>query len=151
MQSPNSFKKKSKIARVIENLQWCVANFKKITPDSVPVNNLAFKSDGLFTQQNSDCLNEPRFLRAYNLSLTVNDWRTELNMDMRWRYYIVCWFAEYVKHLEGDFVECGVYRGGYSLALADYLQFNTLNKNFWLLDTFNGLVKQYLNPGEIKD
>jgi len=147
----NSFKKKSKITRVLENLKWVANNFTKITPDSVAVNNLAYKSDGLFTQQNSDCLKEDRFLKAYNLSLSVNDWRTELNMDMRWRYYIVCWFAEQVKHLEGDFVECGVYRGGYSLALADYLQFDSLNKKFWLLDTFNGLVKKYLSPGEIAD
>jgi O-methyltransferase len=146
----NNRKKKNKLIRVLENLKWCVANFKNITPDSVPVNNLTFKSDGLFTQQNSDCLNEPRFKKAYDLSLTVNDWRTELNMDMRWRYYIVCWFANHVKHLEGDFVECGVYKGGYSLALADYLQFKDLNKDFWLLDTFNGLVKSYLTPAEIE-
>ena len=142
--------KKSKIERVFENFKWCVANFRNITPDAVPANNLTYKSDGLFTQQNSDCLDEPRFKKAYNLSLTVDDWRTELNMDMRWRYYMVCWFAESVKHLQGDFVECGVYKGGYSLALADYLQFNTLDKNFWLLDTFNGLVKKHLTKAEIE-
>ena len=144
-------KKKSKLTRGFEVLKWILLNFRNITPDSVPANNLTYKSDGLFTRQNSDCLNEANFLKAYNLSLVVNDWRTELNMDMRWRYYIVCWFANSVKHLEGDFVECGVYRGGYSLALADYLKFEDLNKKFWLLDTFNGLVKKHLNPGEIKD
>lgn len=150
MQKLNSFKRKSKITRILENLKWCILNFKKITPDSVPVNNLTFKSDGLYTQQNSECLNEPAFLKAYNLSLTVNDWRTELNMDMRWRYYIVCWFAHSVKNLEGDFVECGVYKGGYSLAIAEYLQFKSLNKKFWLLDTFNGLVKSHLTQAEVE-
>lgn len=141
--------KKSKIIRVLENLQWCIVNFKKITPDAVPVNELTYKSDGLYTKQNSDCLEEPLFLNAYNLSLKVNDWRIELNMDMRWRYYIVCWFANSVKHLDGDFVECGVYRGGYSLALAEYLEFSNLKKTFWLLDTFNGLVKKHLTQAEI--
>lgn len=143
-------KRKLRIIRVWENLKWCVLNFTKITPDAVPANNLTYKSDGLFTQQNSDCLDEPAFMAAYNLSLKVNDWRTELNKDMRWRYYIVCWFAKNVAHLEGDFVECGVYKGGYSLALAAYLNFKDLNKTFWLLDTFNGLVKAHLNPGEIE-
>ena len=141
--------KKSKGVRILENLKWCIRNFRNITPDSVPVNNLTYKSDGLFIQQNSDCLDEPQFKKAYQLSLTVNDWRTELKMDMRWRYYIVCWFAKMVVHLDGDFVECGVYKGGYSLALADYLNFKEKNKYFWLLDTFNGLVKELLAPGEI--
>ena len=144
----NEIKKRSKFTRVMENLKWCAKNFRNITPDSVPVNNLTFKGDGMFTQQNSDCLNEPAFAKAYQHSLSVNDWRSELDIDMRWRYYIVCWFANHVKHLEGDFVECGVYRGGYAMALAEYLQFNKLNKNFWLLDTFNGLVEKYVSPAE---
>ena len=144
----NNKKKKLRIIRVFENLNWCIRNFRNITPDSVPVNNLTYKSDGLFMQQNSDCLEEQDFKKAYQLSLSVNDWRKELNMDMRWRYYIVCWFARSVVHLEGDFVECGVYKGGYSLALADYLNFKDRNKKFWLLDTFNGLVKEFLTPEE---
>ncbi len=144
-----SKKKKSRIVRVLENLKWCYLHFKEITPDSVPANNLTYKSDGLFTRQNSDCLDEPDFLKAYQLSLTVNDWRTELNIDMRWRYYIVCWFAKMANELEGDFVECGVYKGGYSLALASYLNFKETDKSFWLLDTFNGLVKEHLSPEEI--
>jgi O-methyltransferase len=143
-------RKKNKLERVIENASWVFKNFKKITPSSVLVDQPTYSSDGLTIQNNSDCLTEPKFAKAYNLSLTVNDWRAELNMDMRWRFFIVCYFANKVKNLEGDFVECGVYKGGYSLAIADYINFGSINKQFWLLDTFNGLVKKYITPEEEK-
>ena len=40
----------------------------------------------------------------------------------------------------GDFVECGVDRGGYSLTVVRYLDFGKLAEAFYLLDTYEGLV-----------
>ncbi len=63
---------------------------------------------------------------------------------------MVCKFAELVKDLNGDFVECGVNRGSLSIALANYINFETLDKTFYLLDTFTGYEEKYLNDEEIK-
>ena len=41
--------------------------------------------------------------------------------------------------LPGDFVECGVDTGMMSLAICDWLDFNRLDKDFWLFDTFAGI------------
>lgn len=45
-------------------------------------------------------------------------------------------------NLEGDFVECGVWKGGSSLAAALMLnKLNSYNRNIWLFDTFEGMSK----------
>lgn len=125
--------------------------YAKIPATSSHGDQLNYVSDGLMVLNNCDCLTEPKFRKAYEASLKVNDWRgvNGVNMDMRWRYYIVCFFAELVKHLNGDFVECGVYKGGYARAIVDYLNFGQLKeKKFYLLDTFDGLVSDYASERE---
>ena len=49
---------------------------------------------------------------------------------------------------EGDFVECGVNRGGLSRAVIHYVDFERLNKQFWLLDTYEGLVDRLISEDE---
>jgi hypothetical protein len=114
-------------------------------------NQVNYNSDGLIVLNNCECLEEPTFAKAYHESLKVNDWRGPDGkmMDMRWRYYIVCYFANMVKDLEGDFVECGVYKGGYTKAIVEYISFDKLrDKRFYLLDTFEGLVADYASERE---
>ena len=50
--------------------------------------------------------------------------------------------------LQGDFVECGVNRGGFSRAVVDYVDFGRLAKTFYLMDTFDGLVEAHITPEE---
>jgi hypothetical protein len=109
-----------------------------------------YNSDGLIVLNNCDCLDESNFKNAYDISLSVNDWRgvDGTKMDMRWRYYMVCSFANLASNLEGDFVECGVYKGGYALAIIHYINFVQLNKTFYLLDTFEGLAEQHVSQIE---
>ncbi len=111
-----------------------------------------YNSDGLVVFNNCDCLDEERFKYAYTQSLSVDDWRglDGSKMDMRWRYYMVCWFANHAKNLSGDFVECGVYKGGYSLAIMHYIQFKQTQKTFYLMDTFEGLSPKYVSEEEKK-
>lgn len=154
---------KHKSLMIMDNLKWFLGNFyrtdmRRLDQRIVPPysNSHGFKinyfSDGLVVLNNCDCLGEPRFKKAYEKSLEIDDWRglDGSKMDMRWRYYIVCWMADYIKHLEGDFVECGVYKGGYSLAVMHYVNFNQLNKVFYLLDTFEGLDPKYASKEEIE-
>jgi len=61
---------------------------------------------------------------------------------------IVCWFADMVKDLEGDFVECGVNTGAYSRAVIEYINFKQTDKTFYLLDTFEGLDASLITKEE---
>jgi O-methyltransferase len=42
--------------------------------------------------------------------------------------------------VEGDFVECGVWRGGNALAAAEIFKLYKSNKSVWLFDTFKGMT-----------
>jgi len=41
--------------------------------------------------------------------------------------------------VEGDFVECGVYRGGLSALMLDKILSNQIDKKLWIYDTFQGM------------
>jgi hypothetical protein len=72
-------------------------------------------------------------------------------MDYRihWRAHIALWAAFSARTLEGDFVECGVNRGFMSSAIMEYLDWDSLGKTFYLLDTFAGLDRRYVTEQEI--
>jgi hypothetical protein len=105
----------------------------------------AYFEDGLLTVHNSDFRRDPKFQKAYGLGKATGSWGRQ---DVRWRCYVCCWAAWSVREKEGDFVECGVYRGGYSRAVMHYIDFTALNKRFWLLDTYEGLVEHLISEDE---
>lgn len=50
---------------------------------------------------------------------------------------------EYIrkKNIDGDFVECGVWKGGNILGIMEYLNhYNMLDRKVWLYDTFAGMT-----------
>lgn len=104
-----------------------------------------FHEDGLATVHNCDFLLDPRFLRALALADQTNSWK---GWPIRWRAYVVCWCAEYASKLAGDFVECGVYKGGFARMIIDYISLGNLDKRMHLFDTFNGFVPDQLRPEE---
>ncbi len=106
---------------------------------------LTFDSDGLATMHNCDFLRDPYFEKAYQSGQKTGSWG---NANPAWRAYVGCWAAEQVKSLPGDFVECGVNRGGLSRAVVDYVNFAALGKTFYLLDTFAGLDERYMSETE---
>lgn len=58
------------------------------------------------------------------------------------RMYALYKATEYIikNNIEGDFVECGVWRGGSTMVILQTLQkFNVTNRNIWLFDTFEGM------------
>lgn len=50
---------------------------------------------------------------------------------------------EYIRqtNLDGDIVECGVWKGGNILGCVEYCKFHNIEKTFWLYDTFTGMSK----------
>ena len=133
-------------------LNWFLKNYRKIQPgvEFLPIvfqGPVTFKADGVITSNNCDFINDPRFSAAYKAAEATNPWA---GFNMPWRVYVVCSLADMVKHLQGDFVECGVNTGAYSRAVIDYINFSNLGKTFYLLDTYQGLVKEQVTEEEIK-
>src|SRR5579863_2514290 len=105
----------------------------------------AYFQDGLLTVHNSDFRTDSKFREAYRLGKATGSWGRQ---DVEWRAYVCCWAAWSVRCRDGDFVECGVNRGGLSRAVMHYVDFASLDKRFWLLDTFTGLVDELISEDE---
>jgi hypothetical protein len=105
----------------------------------------AYFRDGLLTVHDASFLRDTRFLEAYQLAKQTGSFGT---WEPMWRTYICCWAAKVGCALEGDFVECGVNLGGFSRAVAHYVDLEQLDKRFWLLDTFSGVVEGQITPEE---
>ena len=59
----------------------------------------------------------------------------------------VIWALKQVRHLSGDFMELGVFKGHTTRVAAEYLDFGTWDRRWWLYDTFDGVPDDQLNPG----
>ncbi len=105
-----------------------------------------YDSDGLRSIHNHDFMTSPEFQRAYarGVQATQDDYR------WHWRVHIGMWAATSALHLHGDFVECGVNRGFLSSAIMEALDWNTLDRMFFLLDTFHGLDERFVTQAEIE-
>jgi hypothetical protein len=90
-------------------------------------------------------MTDPRFQRAYAAGKRTGSWG---NADLQWTAYLACWAAELGVHLEGDFVECGVNRGGLARTILEFVDLPAAGKKFYLLDTFEGLMQRYISPEE---
>ena len=56
--------------------------------------------------------------------------------EIEWRAHICCWAASQAIHLEGDFIECGVWYGVLSKVICSYTDFGSQNRNFYLIDSW---------------
>ncbi|MBP9902411.1 MAG: class I SAM-dependent methyltransferase [Verrucomicrobia subdivision 3 bacterium] len=106
-----------------------------------------FFEDGLCTIHNADFADDARFIRAYAAGEATGSWK---GWPLRWRAYLICWCAEWATKMDGDFVECGVNKGGNARMIIEYLGHQSYNRNFYLLDTFEGFSKDLLLPEEEK-
>lgn len=55
-----------------------------------------------------------------------------------WRVHVGLWAARAALRLEGDFVECGTNYGFMASAIMHHLDWNSLDRTFYLLDKFAG-------------
>jgi len=111
------------------------------------IRSSTYNEDGMATCHNCDFMKDELFLQSYNLGKNTKSWG---GWKVHYRVYICCWAANKARSLEGDFVECGVNMGGYSRAVIHYVDFHTLDKKFYLLDTFCGLSSELVSEEEKK-
>jgi hypothetical protein len=105
-----------------------------------------YNQDGLISIHNHDFMFDPAFITVYQRGVQA----AGQDYSWHWRVHIGLWAAFSASKLDGDFVECGVNRGFMSSAIMKFLDWDSLNKNFYLLDTFCGLDPRYVSEVEVK-
>ncbi len=98
-----------------------------------------FNDDGVATIHNTDFLHEPAFNRAFELGMKTDSWK---GAEPRFRVYTACWAALQTRDVPGDYVECGVNRGGMARTQMEMLDFQTSEKWYWLVDTYQGFPEE---------
>ncbi len=106
-----------------------------------------YNHDGLATRHNHDFMTDPEFLDAYRRGVMA----AGKDYFWYWRVHVGLWAARSAARLPGDFVECGVNRGFLSSSIMHMLNWDSLDKTFFLLDTFNGLDEQLVSNAERQD
>lgn len=108
-----------------------------------------FDYDGLRTDpriiHNHDFMREPRFVAAYRRA--VNG--AGVDQKYYWRAHVALWCASLALSIDGDFVECGVWKGLLSTTIMSYLDWNSVGRRFYLFDTFRGIDESQLADEEI--
>jgi SAM-dependent methyltransferase len=101
-----------------------------------------YDQGGLRSIHNHEFMDDPAFQKAYERGIRAagEDYR------WHWRVHVGLWTAACAARLEGDFVECGVNRGFLASAIMDYLDWDSLGKQFYLLDTFRGMDERFISP-----
>jgi O-methyltransferase len=108
--------------------------------------DVTYNQDGLITIHNCDFINDENFRRAYQKGENLDSW---WKGQIQWRVHVLFWAVTRALELEGDFVECGVNRGGFARSIVEYINFNEVSgKKYYLLDTFEGLLEEYISKEE---
>ena len=98
-----------------------------------------FAYDNLITLDRSCAfVHDTAFMDAFNKNCTTAQEKTLI-----WRLHILCWAARHCLSIEGDFVECGVLSGFCTSVITSYLQFDKVDKRFFLYDTFSGIPEEF--------
>lgn len=109
-----------------------------------------YKEDIITTMASTGFMTDPKFIRAYSkCEQSDNNRLISSSYTIRWRIHTLIWAAKYASKLEGDFVEFGGGFGLFSSAIYEYLNFQEIDKKYYLLDSFEGLKDKNLLPEEI--
>src|SRR5262245_5877845 len=96
----------------------------------------AYDADGMqITDKTVPFMGNQRFQAAYQSAVKSNDHYKAIHLE--WRIHVACWAAQNALNVRGDFVECGVCDGFTSVAICNYVDFNSTGRYFWLFNTFH--------------
>jgi len=100
-----------------------------------------FAGDMLVTfDRNMSFFEDARFMEAFNANVVE-----EVEKTLIWRLHVHSWCVRNCMQREGDFVECGVYRGFSVAVSARCVDFGGSAKQWYLYDTFSGVPADQLN------
>jgi hypothetical protein len=107
---------------------------KELIAELVPLlaGGFHFADNFLTWQRNISFLDDLSFRKAYESST-----QNSADSAIAWRRYILACAGYHCVQLEGDFVECGVYRATGIKTVVDYLGGKQFPKQFYGYDTFD--------------
>lgn len=89
-------------------------------------------------------LEEPQFAKAYAEIRGAHQYdQYGGNHTIAWRLNTLCWAARKGLQLEGDFVECGVFKGDMAWVIMNVLGYDAIPDNYYLYDSFEGFSEKY--------
>lgn len=104
-----------------------------------------YHQDGLLTVHNDGFRRTRVFREAYARGVKASN---GIDPGFEWRVHTALWAARAGLRVTGDFVECGVNAGFMSSAILQGLNWNALDRRFYLVDTFSGPVMAQYSSGE---
>ncbi len=107
-------------------------NGVRLVPKAGAAAGEPYDQDGLYTTANHEWMADPEFRRAYERGVKATGW----DYRIHWRVHMALWVAATAARIPGDFVECGVGRGMMSSAVLESIDWHSLGKHFWLVDSF---------------
>lgn len=118
-----------------------------------PKHHSVFWGDRLLTIDKSmGFLAEEKFNAAYEAVRGQHQYDQYASpQTFAWRLHTLVWAAQSSLKVEGDFVECGVFRGDMSWVISQVVDFAAKNKEFYLYDTFEGFSDKYSSNDDFPD
>jgi O-methyltransferase len=95
---------------------------------------------------------DPRFAAAYDRIRSSHQYDQYASPHtVAWRLHTLVWAAQRGLTLDGDFVECGVFRGDFAWMVAQMTDFSRQARTFYLYDTFDGFSPAYSSAADFPD
>jgi O-methyltransferase len=118
-----------------------------------PQHSSVFWGDRLLTLDKSASFREDSKFKA---AIQGTDSSTGENQyaspdGISWRYNTLIWAARQALLVDGDFVECGVYRGDMSWVVTEMIDLPGNQRTMYLYDTFRGFSDKYSSPADYPD
>ncbi len=112
----------------------------KLVEDVYTANGLTtFMQDNMVAlMRNQHFANDQKFVTA-----VLSNAEDDADSAKIWRLHTCCWAARSALAVDGDFVECGTYKGFYASVMTQYVDFMNLPRTFYLYDTFAGLPEDW--------
>lgn len=139
---------KEELKARVKDLKKLSRAFPGLDPDQL--SDIGYSADGLCVWgKNPSFLKDEQFQKAYQVAVNSgHQFANQDNFHIEWRVHVVLWAARQALKLEGDFVECGVNTGIFALAIANYCNFASVDKKFFLFDTYCGTPEEQMSESE---
>lgn len=110
------------------------------------VKKLAYRSGFIIYKAGNSGIEIPIELKTEDLEIIEYVRINNLSMTKIDNLFTTALACKYLieRDLSGDFIECGVFRGGHSIIAAEFFKRYETNKKIYLFDTFKGMTE----PGQ---
>lgn len=103
-----------------------------------------YLEDGMAVLKNLSFLDADGFKKGYERAVQSGGF----DFKIKWRFHTCLWAAFNALKVKGDFVECGVGKGFISSGIMAALNWDSVNRQFHLFDSFAGITTSALNEAE---